>query len=100
MGWLFFMITKTPRYLSILAPWFAIALAYFAVKSGTGRQGNIANPALALVLLTQIAGNAFWLYRYRHAEYSAVSRQLQNIVPKGACVNGVISPARSHLLWI
>ena len=91
LGWLVFMITKTPRYLSILTPLFAIALAYFAVASGSGWLGKAAGAALALVLFTNIAGNAFWLYRYRHADYAEVSSQLRQVVPQGSSVYGVIT---------
>jgi hypothetical protein len=44
---------------------------------------------MILVLLTQVGGNAYWLYRYRGANYQTVSRQLQSIVPPGASVYGI-----------
>jgi hypothetical protein len=91
LGWLLFLVNKGPRYLVMLSPLFAIALAYFAVRTAAGRYRKLGAAALVLVLLTQIGGNAYWLYRYRHADYAAVSRQLQNIVPRGASVYAIIT---------
>jgi signal transduction histidine kinase len=91
LGWLLFLINKSPRYLAMLSPLFAIALAYFAAKTASGRYRKLVAAAVALVLLTQVGGNAFWLYRYRHANYAEVSRQLRSIVPPGASVYGIIT---------
>lgn len=89
VGWLFFMVNKSPRYLSILSPLFAIALAYMVAKAGTGWYKRFALAALVLFLLTQLGGNVYWLYRYRRADYADVTRQLRNIVPAGASVYGI-----------
>jgi 4-amino-4-deoxy-L-arabinose transferase-like glycosyltransferase len=89
LGWLLFLTNKGPRYLVMLSPLFAIVLAYFAARSTGRRYHKLAAAAVALVLLTQVAGNAYWLYRYRGANYSVVSRQLRNIVPPGASVYGI-----------
>jgi hypothetical protein len=90
LGWLFFMITKTPRYLSILAPLFAIALAYFAVKSGAGWQGKVANAALARFCSRRSPAMLSGCTAIG-TRITPPSRQLQNIVPKGASVYGVIT---------
>ena len=91
MGWLLFLVNKGPRYLVMLTPLFAIALAYLVAKAPIGRPRQLAAAALALVLVTQLAGNAYWLYHYRHADYAQVSKELQAIVPPGASVYGIIT---------
>jgi hypothetical protein len=89
LGWLLFLVNKGPRYLVMLSPLFAIVLAYFAARS-TGRwYHKLAVAAMLLVLLTQVGGNVYWLYRYRGANYQTLSRQLQSIVPPGASVYGI-----------
>ena len=91
LGWLLFMVTKTPRYVAILAPLFAIVVAYLGVAAHGLWARRAAALAILLVLLTQIGGNLFWLYRYRAADYPKVASELQKIVPQGASVYGVIT---------
>lgn len=87
VAWFFYMVNKGPRYLILPAPLFAIVLAYFAVHyRPQGRR--IAVAALVLVLLTQVAGNVYWLYEFRTASYPDVARQLRQIVPLEASVYG------------
>lgn len=91
LAWLIFLVNKGPRYLVMLSPLFAIVLAYFAARSVGSKYHKLAAAALILVLITQVGGNAYWLYRYRNANYSEVTRQLRNIVPPGASVYAIIT---------
>jgi 4-amino-4-deoxy-L-arabinose transferase-like glycosyltransferase len=86
--WWLYMVNKGPRYLALISPIFAVILGYL-VASGKGYRGRRLTIGLcSLVLATQVAANAFWIYRYRSADYSAVTRQLRQIVPPGASVYG------------
>jgi 4-amino-4-deoxy-L-arabinose transferase-like glycosyltransferase len=88
-AWFLYMVNKGPRYLVLLSPLFAILLGYWAAKSQAGRWRWAASAAVGLVLLTQAAGNAYWLYKYRVADYPRVAEQLRRIVPPGASVYGI-----------
>lgn len=89
IGWFFYMVNKGPRYLAVLSPLFAILLAYYVVQSQDRRWHKIAVAAVVLVFLTQVAGNAYWMYKSRAADYPVVARELQQIVPPGASVYGI-----------
>lgn len=89
LGWFLYMVNKGPRYLVLLSPLFAIVLAYFVAQCWRRRWHRIAIAAVTLVFLTQLAGNAYWLYKSRVANYPAVARELQNIVPPKASVYGI-----------
>jgi 4-amino-4-deoxy-L-arabinose transferase-like glycosyltransferase len=86
--WWSFLVNKSPRAWALLAPVFALALA-FAVDAIQGRWRRWAVAGLLLLGLTQVAGNAFLLYRFRKADYPEVARQLQIIIPPGASAYGI-----------
>jgi 4-amino-4-deoxy-L-arabinose transferase-like glycosyltransferase len=85
--WWLYLVNKGPRYLALISPVFAIVLSYL-VASAASRWRRVIVALCALVLLTQAAANAYWVYRYRSADYSAVTRHLRRIVPPGASVYG------------
>ena len=89
LAWFIYMVNKGPRYLVLLSPLFAFLLAYWVAKSQGGRWRSVASAAVALVLLTQLAGNAYWIYKYRVADYPRVAGELRRIVPPGASVYGI-----------
>jgi 4-amino-4-deoxy-L-arabinose transferase-like glycosyltransferase len=91
IGWFFYMVNKGPRYLALLSPLFAILLAYFVAQSRGQPWHKIAIAAVVLVLITQVAGSAYWLYKFRTADYPVVARELQQIIPPGASVYGLIT---------
>jgi len=91
VAFFFYMVNKGPRYLVMLSPLFAIVLAYFAAQRRNGPWRHAGAAALLLVLVTQIAGNAYWLYKYRSANYPAVAAQLQRLVPPQASVYGIVT---------
>jgi 4-amino-4-deoxy-L-arabinose transferase-like glycosyltransferase len=88
VAWFFYMVNKGPRYLILLAPLFAIVLAYFAAHYRKPRWRAVAIAAFVVVLLTQLASNAYWLYEFRAARYPDVAQQLRRIVPAEASVYG------------
>lgn len=88
IAWFFYMVNKGPRYLALLSPLFAIVLGYLVAQSRQERWHKLAVAALGLVLLTQLAGNAYWLYKSRAADYPGIARELQQIVPPQASVYG------------
>ncbi len=104
VNWLWWapMVNKTPRYIAVLAPVFAVTVAAAIVMAG--RTGLPACPRdvakhlrwkrAAIVIglifgLSQLAGNAFLIYRYRTADYESVGRRLREIIPATASVYGV-----------
>jgi 4-amino-4-deoxy-L-arabinose transferase-like glycosyltransferase len=91
LAWLIFLVNKGPRYIVMLSPLFAIVLAWFGARNIGSRYQGVAVAALAVVLITQVGGNCYWLYRYRGANYAAVTGQLREIVPAGSSVYGAIT---------
>jgi 4-amino-4-deoxy-L-arabinose transferase-like glycosyltransferase len=86
--WWFYLVNKGPRYLVMITPIFALVLGYLLSRAREMRVRAPIVAACALVLLTQCAGNAYWIYKFRTADYPAVARQLRQIIPPGAKVYG------------
>jgi 4-amino-4-deoxy-L-arabinose transferase-like glycosyltransferase len=84
-----YLVNKGPRYLVILSPLFAVVLAYAITATRNSRQSRLASVAVAAVFLTQLAGDAYWIYKSRGADYPQVARQLQHIIPPGSSVYGL-----------
>jgi len=85
-------INKTPRYFADLAPLFALLLASAAYElAGRPRRRLAALAALALLIVTQVAGNVVLLAKYRNADYPAVARELRRLIPPGASAYGAIT---------
>jgi len=88
--WWVFMVNKSPRYITALTPIFAVAVASALVALGANQRWRTAAVAIGVIFAgTQLAGNAFLLYRYRTADYEAVARQLREVVPPGQSVYGI-----------
>ena len=79
--WWLYLVNKGPRYLVLIAPIFAVILGAAVSRAGKLRARTPVLAACALVLLTQVAANAYWLYKFRTADYPAVTRQLRQLVP-------------------
>jgi hypothetical protein len=89
LAWWLPMVNKTSRYIAVLAPISAILLgAVFAISS-TRRTRLAWAAAIGMVVVTQLAGNIYWVYKYRIADYPAVARQLQAAIPPGASVYSI-----------
>jgi 4-amino-4-deoxy-L-arabinose transferase-like glycosyltransferase len=88
--WWTFLVNKTARYFSIGAPLFAllIALAGVALLQKT-TWTRTAAWALSLLVLSQLAGNAFLLYSFRNADYRLVTQQLRAAIPKDKSAYGL-----------
>jgi hypothetical protein len=86
--WWLYMVNKGPRYLVLISPIFALVLSYLLSRAREFGRGKAIAAAVVVVLATQLAANAYWIYKFRSADYPAVARQLQAIVPPGAKVYG------------
>lgn len=88
--WWTFLVNKTARYFSIGAPLFAllIALAGVALLQKT-KWPRTAACALSLLVLSQMAGNAFLLYSFRNADYGIVTEQLRAAIPQDKSAYGL-----------
>jgi hypothetical protein len=74
--------------MTVVSPLFAILFGA-VVSSSSGRKRLAWSAVVAAVLLTQVAGNAYWIYRYRGADYPSLARQLQAAIPPAASVYGI-----------
>jgi hypothetical protein len=87
--WWLYLVNKGPRYITLVAPLFAILFGC-ALASSAARRTRLAWTAVvAVVVLTQVAGNFYWIFRYRNADYPAVARQLRAAIPPAASVYGI-----------
>ena len=80
--WWTFLVNKTARYFSMEAPLFALLIALTGValiRKTAWRRTGLA--ALALLLVSQLAGNAALLYSFRNADYRTVTQQLRAAIP-------------------
>jgi hypothetical protein len=90
--WWLSMVNKSPRYITMLAPIFAITVGAGLVAAAKNVRWKRAAVAAGLVCgLSQLAGNAFVIYRYRSADYEAVGRRLREIIPPAASVYGAVT---------
>ena len=88
--WWVFMVNKSPRYIATFTPLFAVVVAAALVSLAKDVRWKRAAIAIGLIFgLSQLAGNAWLLYRFRRADYGAVTRQLRGIIPPGASAYGV-----------
>ena len=90
--WWVFLVNKSARYITTLTPVLAAVVAM--ALAWTAKDARWKRAAIAIGLLfgvSQLAGNAFLLYRYRTADYEAVGRGLRAAIPPGASVYGIIT---------
>jgi hypothetical protein len=87
-GWWLCLVGKGPRYMTVVSPIFAILFGV-VVSASAGRTRLVWKAVVAGVLLTQIAGSTYWIYRYREADYPSVSSQLRVAIPPGSSVYGI-----------
>jgi 4-amino-4-deoxy-L-arabinose transferase-like glycosyltransferase len=86
--WWVYLVNKGPRYLVMLSPLFALALGWVVAQSRGRSWEKAAMAVFALVMLTQVGSNAYWLYKYRRAEYPALESRLRSVIPAHASVYG------------
>jgi 4-amino-4-deoxy-L-arabinose transferase-like glycosyltransferase len=90
--WFVYEINKTSRYFAILAPIFAVAVAAAAAALVAHRKSRLIVIAACLLFgLSQLAGNAFLLYKSRSSSYGTVQRELRQLIPPGSSVYGAIT---------
>jgi len=88
--WWTFLVNKTARYFSVGAPLFALVLALAGVallRKATWPRTTAC--ALALLVLSQLAGNALLLYSFRNADYREVAQQLRAAIPADKSAYGI-----------
>jgi hypothetical protein len=91
---LFWTVQVNPasRFFAILAPYIVVVLVAGAIEFGkSAARMRIAMAVLFVIALSQIAGNAFFIWRARPADYRAVASGLRAIVPPGAKVYGALT---------
>lgn len=89
--WLY-LVNKSSRYFAVTAPWFALALACAAValpKRRLWTWGAVAT--CTVVALSQVAGNAAFLYRARDASYGQVATSLRRLIGPQESAYGAIT---------
>jgi 4-amino-4-deoxy-L-arabinose transferase-like glycosyltransferase len=99
--WWPFLLNNTPRYFSIVGPILAVAIVAAAITAWE-RWPKTAAAAVALFVLTQVAGNAVLLYRSRDADYGKLTAQLRAVIPPGRSVyaaNTFWLALYDHTLW-
>ena len=90
MGWWYYLANKNVRYTVVASPVFAIIVAAAAVAiSTTPKLRRWAMAGCVLFFLNQVAGNAFLVYRFRNADYNAVTAGLREAIPAGATACGM-----------
>jgi len=91
---LFWTVQVNPasRFFAILAPYIVVVLVAGAIEFGkSAARLRIAMAVLFVIALSQIAANAFFIWRARPADYRAVASGLRAIVPPGAKVYGALT---------
>jgi hypothetical protein len=84
------LTNKTARYFSISAPLFALLIALAGVALlGKTNWTRTAAYAIALVLVSQFAGNALLLHSFRTANYAMVTQQLRAAIPEDKSAYGL-----------
>lgn len=91
---LFWPIQVNPasRFFAILEPYIVVMLVAGAMEFGkSAARMRVAMALLLVIGLSQIAGNAYFLWRSRAADYRAVTSSLRAIVPPAAKVYGALT---------
>ena len=86
--WWVYLVNKGPRYLVVLAPLFALLLGWVLAQSPRRPWRTVALAGFALVMVTQVGANAYWIYQSRHADYPALAKKLRQIIPANASAYG------------
>jgi len=83
------MVNKGPRYIVAVAPLFAILFGSALASSVTQRTRMAWAVVAGVIAVTQLAGNFYWIYKYRNADYPSVTRELRAAIPPDASVYSV-----------
>jgi 4-amino-4-deoxy-L-arabinose transferase-like glycosyltransferase len=87
-----YLPNKSPRYFAVIGPLFGILIAGAAFATWQAKRFiAVATVVVALIVVTQIAGNAMLLYRSRPADYSSVASELRRLIPAGQSAYGAIT---------
>lgn len=90
--WLVYTVNKSSRYLTILAPVFALAMG--AAVAATGKNSKlhrVVTVCCCLVIATQLSANLFLLHAARNANYDKVAAELRSVIPPGQAACGTIT---------
>jgi hypothetical protein len=93
MFWWAYERNWTSRYIATGSPYLALLLAGAVVSLWKCKPTwhRAVAVCATLLLLSQVAGNYLLLYIYRQADYAAVTRQLNAIIPADARVFGALT---------
>ncbi len=93
MLWLAYTANKSSRYLSLLAPIFAITIAAAVAEAYRGgrRNGRLLAVLAGLVILMQLAANVVLLRSASKANYAQVEARLRAIIPTDQTAYGTIT---------
>jgi 4-amino-4-deoxy-L-arabinose transferase-like glycosyltransferase len=94
--------SKNPRYMTLVMPFVSMIWAEWLVKLwterhwtgaltrlyGSGRARVLASLLFVLVGLSQIAGNAAYVWKYRHAKTEEVCHQIDALIPRNSTIYG------------
>jgi 4-amino-4-deoxy-L-arabinose transferase-like glycosyltransferase len=87
--WLIYTVNKSSRYLVILAPVFALAIAAAVAAAVPYRRLHRVVLCLAcLIVAAQASANLLLLRSARHADYNQVAAQLRSVIPPDQPVYG------------
>jgi 4-amino-4-deoxy-L-arabinose transferase-like glycosyltransferase len=91
--WWTFLTNKTPRVFAFFAPIFAFVTAWGVLYlAQTMRRPRFAMAIAVICIGSQFLANAWFIYRYRAADYTLVTRQLRELIPdRAASVYGIIT---------
>lgn len=86
--WWVYLVNKGPRYIVMLSPLFALVLGWVISQSRGTSWRKLALAVFALVMATQLASNAYWIYKYRHVDYPVLAGRLRSVIPAHASAYG------------
>jgi hypothetical protein len=103
--WWTYQVNKSSRYFAVLVPLLSLAVAAAAAALIERRKHLAATFAVIVLFLgSQVAGNAWLLYRFRRADYPAVAGGLQALIPPGSSAYGIVTfftalPGRTYVSY-
>lgn len=90
--WLIYTVNKSPRYLALLAPVFALAIGGAISATLANRKLHRALLYFAgLVVAAQMGANILLLFEARKANYDKVAAGLRSVIPVGQVAYGTVT---------
>ncbi|MGA2888161.1 MAG: glycosyltransferase family 39 protein [Terracidiphilus sp.] len=90
--WLIYTVNKSSRYLSIVAPIFALVMGAAVAATRTNRKlHRIVFVVSCLIVAVQMSANFLLLHAARSADYNKVAAELRSVIPLGQTSYGTIT---------